>query len=423
MPATRIEPLASVRTRLEYVEFGKGGRGDYRPVAAYCSMQRSQFIEHAHEVRRETGRKVEAYGLRISWAHDELDPGDPESIARALDMTREAVHALYPHCEFHAAVHMDGEGGCVHTHTEIINNDETTGRAITRNRTHRAASKVADEVSAANGIEPKAAQRGCTWEQRRRTLSMNEEKNRFDLWLGDTLQECRKSSSSRREFLQKVADSGVEVRIKRDDQGREIGITYAAEDQFSSRKAKRRRAGSRIASDFTLTEIDSLAGSAAGPVPIVIEEGERPQVTVPAVSAALGVAQASQDGPGADSRGAVEVAGIMNRQIAAAEGDITDRLDAVRDDAGTLGTVAFAAQIVRIFLEEGAQIDRVTERVGREIAARAAARLAGMESRRKTADNRRSNRKFAQHPAQHRTMPARPRTAQRVPARQPGRSL
>lgn len=423
MPATRVEPLASARTRLEYVEFGKGGKGDYRPAAAYCSMERAQFIEHAQEVRRETGRKVEAYGLRISWSHDELDPSDPESIARALDMTREAVHALYPHCEFHAAVHLDGEGGCVHTHTEIINNDETTGRAIAKNRTHRAVSKVADEVSAAWGIAPAPAPKGCTWEQRRAVLAAEPDKNRFDLWLGDTLQECREAASSRDEFLQNIERAGIEARIKHDEQGREIGITYAAYDQFSSRKSKRRRSSSRIAEDFTLPGISGDSIAESRPAPLVVNGSDGPQVTVPAVSAALGVAQESPDGPGADRRGAGEVAEIINAQVAGYEGDISDRLDAVRDEAGKLGTIAFAAQIVRLFIKERAQIDRVAGRVGREIAARAAMRLAAIEDDRKMPYNRPFNGGFVQTPHRRTTMPARPRTAPRRMAQRPGRSL
>lgn len=255
MATSHIQPLQSVGENLSYVEHGKSGKEPYRCAGAYFS--RDDLAEYARAIPRGCGRKYEGYGLRLSWSPEELDPADPASVNQAIALTQEVISRLYPHCEYFIGVHTDGKGGKVHTHAAVVNHDYMTGRAIRENRTHRAVSRAVDEVMRTNNIS--AESQAGSWRQRRAELEATPGKFAFDVWLGDTLSRAKARARNLAEFLNLLDLAGVETRIKRDADGQAQGITYAAHDQFSKRKSKRRRAGSRIAEEFTLQSLNDDA--------------------------------------------------------------------------------------------------------------------------------------------------------------------
>lgn len=94
MSTTYVQALPDVRGRMSYTEFGEGKRrrdhlqnGTDRIAAQMGDMpSRGEFIAYCNGLHAVHPNMVnEGYELRVSWALDELNPGNPDDVQRGME--------------------------------------------------------------------------------------------------------------------------------------------------------------------------------------------------------------------------------------------------------------------------------------------------------------------------------------------------
>lgn len=96
---------------------------------------------------------VQAYALVQSYGHDELDPDDPQSWARAQELGRALVEDRFPGHPALIATEVNGRSGCVHNHIIVGAVHPGTGKSIDTNvLTHSRLAIAHDRVLAEQGF-------------------------------------------------------------------------------------------------------------------------------------------------------------------------------------------------------------------------------------------------------------------------------
>lgn len=260
MSTTYIQPLTSVRGRMTYTELGEGRmyrenltNGTDRIVAQFGDADsREEFVMYCEEVCfRNPGRSNEGFEVRVSWDRDELNPDNPDDVQKALEHTYKLCKAIAPESLCWLTAHTDGEGGCVHVHAVICNNDETNGSALYHGMTHWHVERENDRISIDEGLSVigqsavlKEAGQKDLWSVRRDFCTS------FEKVLGDKVTLVRDGSSSVEEFVERLEAEGIELRKKKNR------WTYVMYDPFSGRR--RRREASRLADDLTKESVERL---------------------------------------------------------------------------------------------------------------------------------------------------------------------
>ena len=94
MSTTNVQPLPNVRGRMSYTEFGEGKRrrehlknGTDRIAAQMGDApSREDFVAYCEEqTYRHPNAINQGYEVRVSWATDELNPGKPDDVQRAME--------------------------------------------------------------------------------------------------------------------------------------------------------------------------------------------------------------------------------------------------------------------------------------------------------------------------------------------------
>lgn len=262
MSTTYIQPLTNVRGRMTYTELGEGriyrdnvSSGTDRVAAQFGdASSREEFVEYCEEVcRRNPGRSNEGYEVRVSWGRDELDPDNPDDIQMAIEHTYKLCKAIAPDSRCWLTAHTDGEGGCVHVHAIICNNDESSGGALAHGMTHWRVERENDRLSIEEGLsvvgQPaalKEAGQEDSWAERRVFCQP------FEVVLGDKVAFARDGAADMEDFRARLESAGVELGEKSGD-GR---WTYFMRDPESGRK--RRRLASKLAADLDKDAVGEL---------------------------------------------------------------------------------------------------------------------------------------------------------------------
>lgn len=96
---------------------------------------------------------VQAYALVQSYGHDELDPDDPQSWARAQELGRALVEDRFPGHPALIATEVNGRSGCVHNHIIVGAVHPGTGKSLDTNvLTHSRLAIAHDRVLAEHGF-------------------------------------------------------------------------------------------------------------------------------------------------------------------------------------------------------------------------------------------------------------------------------
>ena len=185
MSTTYVQALPGVRGRMSYTEFGEGKRrcehlqnGTDRIAAQMGDMpSRAKFIAYCNGLHSVHPNMVnEGYELRVSWALDELNPGNPDDVQRGMEHAYLLCHRLAPDSPCWVTMHVDGEGGCVHAHATIANHDCRTGQVINKDDTSLFAPRVQavnDELSREWGLSVIGADKDkSTWAEKRDSFEL-----------------------------------------------------------------------------------------------------------------------------------------------------------------------------------------------------------------------------------------------------------
>lgn len=264
MSTTYVQALPDVRGRMSYTEFGEGKRrrdhlqnGTDRIAAQMGDMpSRGEFIAYCNGLHAVHPNMVnEGYELRVSWALDELNPGNPDDVQRGMEHAYLLCHRLAPDSPCWVTMHVDGEGGCVHAHATIANHDCRTGQVINKDDTSLFAPRVQavnDELSREWGLSVIGADKDkSTWAEKRDSFDYDS----FDRHLGDAVAKARDDASDIDDFKQRLAFAGVTLnetsKVDKKTGEKSVGWSYRMRDEWGPKRRTRKRRASNLADDLT----------------------------------------------------------------------------------------------------------------------------------------------------------------------------
>ena len=97
---------------------------------------------------------IQAYKYLMSFSKNELNPDDPASAERALEIAREVMEKQSPGHQWIAVAQKDGRGGCLHVHIVMNSlNMETLKAARGRQTDYRAFRRDVERCMQQHGIE------------------------------------------------------------------------------------------------------------------------------------------------------------------------------------------------------------------------------------------------------------------------------
>ena len=309
MPTTFIQPVVSLKTRIEYVSYGNGSEGTQRRIdddpiraLAYESdfESRKDFWTYARSLRERTKRSYDGYEVRVSWGRDELVPEKKEDIATAMEFGRALANELFPKTPVMITAHGDGVGNCLHLHIDFINvRDIDSGLAIRgKGRNHQTVVAISDTLARERGMKVVQFQaKEGSWVDRRIELEsqIDSAKERMEpgakwsralrenvvaLHIGEKIdrliQDKALEIKSVSDFKNFLPEYGLRVNEKVSDDG-SVGWTYTAEVELEGKTRSRRCKASKVLSGFTADEImDTIQAEAERQR--AIEEEEQRQI-------------------------------------------------------------------------------------------------------------------------------------------------
>ncbi len=261
MATTNIQPLRSVRSRMEYTLLGNGERrrshieaGTDRIAGRLGDFERREdFTRYCEAIAATSRRRVEGFELRVSFDDLELSRLRSDDVALAVEHGYRLAKAVAPDSPCDVTAHTDGEGGKLHVHVVIANIDERTGRALAHGMNHRRVSFLNDEVCRDEGLSVPGA-RSELWRDKRKDA------DEFERALGDRVYAARRRAHDVPSFVSELGRLGVELRETRktaSDGTESVGWSYRMRypDRRSGRL--RRRAASRLAGEFSRERIET----------------------------------------------------------------------------------------------------------------------------------------------------------------------
>lgn len=270
MATTYMHPLKSVMSSMVYTDIGNGDKrklhlaeGTSRAADEIGDLSREEFAHYCEGIHqtKHPRAKYEGYEIRISWGKDELNPDNSDDLARAREHSYMVCKTLFPHSLCYVTVHVDGKGGCVHTHCAVANHDEETEKVLNMNRRHCDVERVSDKLAAEEGMRVLGTPAFVREQMKESTMWVNrrEECEGFDRMLGDKVAFARDHSESLEEFREHLRWSGVQldVLMKADKDGvMHECWRYQMEDVLGTKHRKRRRKADKLADDLTKESIE-----------------------------------------------------------------------------------------------------------------------------------------------------------------------
>lgn len=295
MSTTNVRPIRDISGAYEYLVHGKGGKrkqhladGANRIAFEIGDLKGQAFLDYCQACSsRNPRRKIQAFEIRDSFAQDEISPDDPETIRRAAEKSYLLARKAAPHSVIWVICHLDGEGGCVHTHTLVCNNDEESGKALSSGMRFSRIKKLNDELSAELGFDfMPTADKGSMWRDERI------KHDGFERLLGDKVEEAKQASNSLDEFDDNLFRRGVERKVKTktlEDGSTISSWTYYAWDHSGPKSRKRRRKANKLADDLTKKQVEQYFAEKQHQMQVGL------QPSAPGYAAASAAAQAANE--------------------------------------------------------------------------------------------------------------------------------
>lgn len=199
------------------------------------------------------GKTVQMYRIVQSFGLDELDPNNPEDVAKANAIGLEFASEMYPDRQALIVTQADGEGGKLHNHILVNSVSFVDGKSLRGERTRwEHISAKSDEIIKRHGLEPlksKKAKNKTTIAERKldeqgKYVWKSDLKGRIEVVLGD------ESVTSRDAFIERMRDDfGVDVRF------RGKGISYSFTDDEGKKRVIR---SSRLGEDYGKENIENV---------------------------------------------------------------------------------------------------------------------------------------------------------------------
>ena len=125
-------PRADTSAALEYVHGAEGER--VAAIKSDLGVTQAEALAQVDGYLDGTVRKRSGLCGVHSFADDELDPADPASPQRAVEITYDLLKRQYGEGSLgHVVAHTDSKSGLIHTHFFVPNHDLTSGKALRAN--------------------------------------------------------------------------------------------------------------------------------------------------------------------------------------------------------------------------------------------------------------------------------------------------
>lgn len=198
------------------------------------------------------GKTVQMYRIVQSFGLDELDPNNPDDVAKANAIGLEFASEMYPDRQALIVTQADGEGGKLHNHILVNSVSFVDGKSLRGERTRwEHISAKSDEIIKRHGLEPlesKKAKSKTTIAERKldeqgKYVWKSDLKGRIEAVLDD------ESVTSQDAFIERMRDDfGVDVRF------RGKGISYSFTDDEGKKRVIR---SSRLGEDYGKENIEN----------------------------------------------------------------------------------------------------------------------------------------------------------------------
>lgn len=221
----KILPGLSARSSVAYSLFGRGeqnakhvAKGTDRAAGYFCTMDTPEaFVEYAENLSASRRRKYEVYNLILSFDPKEMDPGVAGNVTKVTEIASQLASAAYA-SEHMVVVHDDADGGHLHAHITVINHDELTGKALSKNTSWvHGLRQLNDEILAENGLQPNPNPEVTKpgWELRREQFTPDG----FEQKLGDLVAESLLDDRSvdQEHYEAVLAEHGIRLRVTNRD--------------------------------------------------------------------------------------------------------------------------------------------------------------------------------------------------------------
>lgn len=364
MPTTHITPIRSMATRLDYVSYGNGREGakhraakdPVRALAFECDFgSREEMAAFARRVCLLKGRLNEGCEVRVSWSREELDPNNPDDVAKAMEFGRALADELFPNSPVAITAHGDGVGGCLHIHIEFVNvsNLETLESIHGNGRNHRTVAAISDGLARERGMNVVKVVHTGTWAQRREELvddidNVREKLGPDDKWpralrekivaleLGTKIDAVIREHATEIETLDDyeryLSDVGIGVIRKNGDKG--LAFTYTGEVDLEGKSRKRRSKASKILRGFCADKVmETIAQEAERQRAMQREIAERERVEREARDAAAELARIEAERKAAEGEDSQSEADSINAIVAGFAGNAAVRKQKLARDA------------------------------------------------------------------------------------------
>lgn len=201
------------------------------------------FVAKAKEIARVNGRSNQLYSYVLAFHPDEFDVKSQRDLETVRDIACELAERMHD-ADYMVVVHDDADGGHVHAHIAVMNEDRSTGRALRDYTSWRhGLHQLNDRVMGKFGLNvlPDPTRRLDGWKVRRNDFTPGS----IEQQLGDKIVKALNDPRSVDfdSYKQVLADDGVTLaKTVRD------GLTYKMREKTSNKL--RRRKASRLCPDF-----------------------------------------------------------------------------------------------------------------------------------------------------------------------------
>lgn len=258
MSVVNVRPSLSASDSVSYALYGVGKLkdrhlrdGTTRAAAMTCSVgSPSDFVTLAHDIARSKSRKVELYSYVQSFSPTEFNVNNPADIQRVHELGVKLAERMHS-ADFVVVTHTDAVGGHLHNHLYVMNNDELTGKSLTRYRSWtRGLHQLNDSLMREENCEvlPSPVKAKDDWDTRRGSFAPGG----FEQILGDKIMNVLADDTvrDRASFERALEAEGVRLAETHRD-----GLSYKM--RRDTGKWGRRKASS-LCGEFTAQSIEEI---------------------------------------------------------------------------------------------------------------------------------------------------------------------
>lgn len=150
MAITKITKAKSVNALISYIQTPKH-EGKERVLDSVCygstlGTAKQDFKTIRRMYNKDKGY-VQGYSMIISWGQDELNPNNPDDVAKAKEVVSQLMTEHYNGHQFVSVLQADGDGGNLHAHVAINAVNTYTGKSLRGEQTRGLnVAKWSDEI-------------------------------------------------------------------------------------------------------------------------------------------------------------------------------------------------------------------------------------------------------------------------------------